>query len=208
MEKLKSALSFGGILSEGDIDIIASAFQQRVLRTEEYFQEFGKIANKIVFVEIGVLRVIGTDEKKDDVTKYFVRENQFFADMISYYSAQPATDGIQAVMPCKIFWIYFSAFEKLYAEIPNLNIFFKSISESTLLNKIKDNDFLNFGNAKTKYNEFVRRYPALALQVPQQYIASYLKITPQSLSRIRNELVKKDKTSSNFKSKDNDNINR
>ncbi|HEY5367609.1 MAG TPA: hypothetical protein VIJ75_01350 [Hanamia sp.] len=111
--------------------------------------------------------------------------------IISYYSAQPATDAIQAVMPCKIFWIYFSAFEKLYAEIPNLNIFFKSISESTLLNKIKDNDFLNFGNAKTKYGEFVRRYPVLALQVPQQYIASYLKITPQSLSRIRNELVKK-----------------
>jgi len=64
-------------------------------------------------------------------------------------------------------------------------------SESTLLNKIKDNDFLNFGSAKIKYLEFVKRYPALAQQVPQQYIASYLKITPQSLSRIRNELVKK-----------------
>ena len=196
MEKLKSALSFGGILSEGDITIIASAFQQRELKSEEYFQEFGKIADKIAFLENGILRVFSTDERGDDVTKYFVRENQFFADIISYYSAQPATDAIQAVTPCKIFWIYFSAFEKLYAEIPNLNIFFKSISESTLLNKIKDNDFLNFGNAKTKYGEFVRRYPVLAQQVPQQYIASYLKITPQSLSRIRNELVKKSKISS------------
>ena len=193
MEKLKSALSFGGILSEGDIAIVASAFQQRVLKTEEYFQEFGKIADKIAFVENGILRVFSTDEQGDDVTKYFVRENQFFADMISYYSAQPAADAIQAATPCKIFWIYFSAFEKLYAEIPNLIIFFKSISESTLLNKIKDNDFLNFGNAKTKYCEFVRRYPVLAQQIPQQYIASYLKITPQSLSRIRGELVKKDK---------------
>lgn len=196
MEKLKSALSFGGILSEGDIAIVASAFQHRELKPEEYFQEFGKIANKIAFVENGILRVFSTDEQGDDVTKYFVRENQFFADMISYYSAQPAADFIQAAIPCKIFWIYFSAFEKLYAEIPNLNIFFKSISESTLLNKIKDNDFLNFGNAKTKYCEFVRRYPVLAQQVPQQYIASYLKITPQSLSRIRNELVKKDKKES------------
>ncbi|HEA28567.1 MAG TPA: Crp/Fnr family transcriptional regulator [Leeuwenhoekiella sp.] len=193
MEKLKSALSFGGILSEGDITIITSAFQQRELKPDEYFQEFGKIADKIAFVNNGVLRVFCTNEQGDDVTKYFVRENQFFADMISYYSTQPATDAIQAATPCKIFWIYFSVFEKLYAEIPGLTIFFKSISESTLLNKIKDNDFLNFGNAKTKYCEFVRRYPLLAQQVPQQYIASYLKITPQSLSRIRNELVKKDK---------------
>lgn len=191
MEKLKLALSFGGILSEGDIAIIASAFQHRELKPEEYFQEFGRIADKITFVEHGVLRIFSTDEQGDDATKYFVRGNQFFADMISYYSAQPATDAIQAVMPCRISWIYFSSFEKLYAEIPSLHIFFKSISESTLLNKLKDNDFLNFGNAKTKYLEFMKRYPELAQQVPQQYIASYLKITPQSLSRIRNELVKK-----------------
>ena len=190
MEKLKSALSFGAFLSEGDIAIIASAFQQRALKAEEYFQETGKIADKIAFVENGVLRVFGTDKHGDEVTKYFVRERQFFADIISYYSAQPATDVIQAATPCKIYWIYFSAFERLYDEIPSLNIFFKSISESTLLNKLKDNDFLNFGNAKTKYCEFIRRYPILAQQVPQQYIASYLKITPQSLSRIRNELAK------------------
>lgn len=190
MEKLKSALSFGGILSEDDIATVASAFQQRALKPEEYFQEFAKRADKIAFVEKGILRVFSTDDQGDNVTKYFVRENQFYANIISYYSAQPATDAIDAVIPCNIFWIHFSAFEKLYAEIPNLNIFFKSISESTLLNKIKDNDFLNFGNAKTKYLEFVRRYPELAQQVPQKYIASYLKITPQSLSRIRNELVK------------------
>lgn len=131
--------------------------------------------------------------KYADVTKYFVRENQFFANIVSYYSNQPATDAIHAVIPCNIFYISFNSFEKLFIEIPNLNIFFKSISESTLLNKIKDNDFLNFGNAKTKYCEFLRRYPVLAQQVPQQYIASYLKITPQSLSRIRNELIKKTK---------------
>ena len=190
MEKLKSALSFGGILSEGDIAIIATAFQQRELKPEEYFQELGKTADKIVFVETGVLRVFSTDEHGNEVTKHFVKDNQFFADMISYYSARPATDGIQTATPCKIFWISLFTFEKLYADIPSLNIFFKSVSESTLLNKLKDNDFLNFGNAKTKYLEFIKRYPKLAQQVPQQYIASYLKITPQSLSRIRNELVK------------------
>lgn len=190
MEKLRSALSFGGILSENDITLVSSAFRLKELNMEEYFQDFGRVADKIAFVERGVMRVFGADERGDDVTKHFVRENQFFANVISYYSAQPATEAIQAVTPCTIYDTPFSTFEKLFGEIPNLYIFFKSVSESTLLNKINDNDFLNFGSAKTKYLEFVKRYPALAQQVPQQHIASYLKITPQSLSRIRKELAK------------------
>ncbi|HLW38976.1 MAG TPA: Crp/Fnr family transcriptional regulator [Brumimicrobium sp.] len=191
MEKLKSVLSFGGILSKNDIDNVASHFKDRKLNAEEHFQEFHKIANEIAFVESGILRVYAADNNGDEVTKYFIRENQFFVDLESYYTAKPATDIFQAVTNSELYTIHKSVIEKLSNEIPNLYIFVKSITEANLLNKIKDNDFLNFGNAKTKYLEFVKRYPTLAQQVPQQYIASYLKITPQSLSRIRKELVKK-----------------
>lgn len=191
MEKLKAALGFGGILSREDIDNVAAHFKNRKLKASEHFQGVQKIANEIGFVESGILQGYAIDTNGNVVTKYFVRENQFFMDLESYYSGQPATDAIQAVVNSELSIITFSAFKKLIKEIPNLYIFFKNITETTLLNKIKDNDFLNFGNSKTKYFEFVRRYPTLALQVPQQYIASYLKITPQSLSRIRKELVKK-----------------
>jgi len=190
MEKLKSALSFGGILSKTDIDKVASNFSSRKLKASEHFLALHKVAKEIAFVDKGAMRIYGADLNGNDVTKYFVKENQFFANLESYYSAQPATDAIQAVVNCELYTTTFSVFEKLYIEIPSLYILVKSITEVTLLNKIKDNDFLNFGDSKTKYLEFVRRYPALAHQVPQQYIASYLKITPQSLSRIRKELVK------------------
>lgn len=190
MEKLKSALRFGSILSNKDIDRIAAAFSFRVLKPKEHFQEFQRIANEIAFVETGALRIYGIDLIGNDVTKYFVRENQFFRNLESYYSGTPATDAVQAVMQSELYVIRTVTIEKLVTEIPNLYIFLKTITEATLLNKIKDNDFLNFGSAKTKYLEFVSRYPVLAQTVPQQYIASYLKITPQSLSRIRKELVK------------------
>jgi len=137
-----------------------------------------------------MLRVYGADKNGTEVTKYFVRENQFFVDPESYYTAKPATHAVQAVINSELYTIHKSVMEKLSDEISNLYVFIKSITEASLLNKIKDNDFLNFGDAKTKYLEFVKRYPALAQQVPQQYIASYLKITPQSLSRIRKELIK------------------
>lgn len=94
----------------------------------------------------------------------------------------------QAVTPTRLLTIRKSTIEKLSTEIPTLFIFIKSISEVSLLKKLKDNDFLNFRDATTEYRKLVNRYPELVQQVPQQYIASYLKITPQSLSRIRKQL--------------------
>lgn len=190
MNKLISALGFGGILTKQDVDLIASHYKNRTLKAGEHFQELHKIANEIAFIESGILRVYAADLNGNEATKYFFRENQFFVDLESYYMSTPATDAFQAVTSCELYTIHKSVLDKLSKEIPNLYIFIKSITEAALLNKIKDNDFLNFGDAKTKYLEFVKRYPALAQQIPQQYIASYLKITPQSLSRIRKELTK------------------
>ena len=149
------------------------------------------MSNKIGFIENGIIRVYSSDKNDTEVTKYFVRESQYFVDMESYYTLLPSNDAFQAVVNSEIYSIPKTVIEKQSVDIPNFYIFLKSITEAQLLNKLKDNDFLNYGDAKTKYLEFINRYPILAQQVPQQYIASYLKITPQSLSRIRNEISKR-----------------
>ncbi len=185
---LKAALAFGGILSDEDIQLLSTDFRHRKVKAGEYIQELHEVATDIIFVNSGVLRVLGLDKTHNDITKHFIQPNQFFANLESYYTKQSATEAIQTVVTGEVFTITFSAFERHLQVIPNLYILFKSMSESTLLQKIKDNDFLNFGDAKTKYLELLRRYPMLVQQVPLQYLASYLKITPQSLSRIRKAL--------------------
>lgn len=190
MEKLQSALGFGGILSGKDISRALGHFKNKKLKAGEHFHSLHKVANEIAFVETGVLRVYAAAPGGDEITKYFIRENQFAVDLESYYTATPGKDAFQAVTASEIYTIHKLVIDQLCEEIPNLYIFLKSITEAHLLNKIKDNDFLNFGDAKTKYLEFIKRYPALIQQIPQQYIASYLKITPQSLSRIRKGLSK------------------
>ena len=189
MEKLKSMLKFGAILSNSDVDYIASKFKYRVITATDYFSEIGTISNHMGFLERGIIRVYKPDSTGNEITKYFFRENQFFADLESYYSTRPSTEAFQAVVDSEVYAIHKLVVEKLCEEVPNFFIFLKSVAEAALLNKIKDNDFLNFGDSKTKYLEFLRRYPTLAQLVPQQHIASYLKITPQSLSRIRRELA-------------------
>ena len=188
MSKLNQALAFGGILTDENIAIVSGHFRHEKLKALDHFHEIGTRANSIAFVESGIFRFYTIDSEANDVTKYFIRENQFMVDLDSYYSGEPSAEAIQAMISSEIYIIKKTEMISLTEEIPNMYIFLKSFSEAQLLTKIKDNDFLNFGNSKTKYLEFIKRYPGVAQQVPQQFIASYLKITPQSLSRIRKDI--------------------
>jgi CRP-like cAMP-binding protein len=185
MEKLKAALAFGGILTSDDIQVITERIIERDLAPGAHFLEQGKVSNEIGFIDSGVMRAYSVSETGEEATVYFFRANQFAVDLESYYSRKPCTHPLQAITNCRMHVVQRTDWERLNEAIPRLFILTKTLAEATLLNKIKDNDFLNFGTASDKYREFVKRYPDLVLQIPMQYIASYLKITPQSLSRIR-----------------------
>ncbi|MEM9673571.1 MAG: Crp/Fnr family transcriptional regulator [Cyclobacteriaceae bacterium] len=189
MEQLRNALSFGSILPPERIEYILTHFREKNLKTNEDFLSQGSVSHEIGFVNHGIIRVYALRKDGEEVTKYFVRQNQFVVDLESYYTLKPSESALQAVVDTQIFAIRREVWERLSEEIPKLYILTKSLTEATLLNKIKDNDFLNFGTALEKYQEFLRQYPDLAQQVPLQHIASYLKITPQSLSRIRKNLM-------------------
>ena len=189
MEKLKAALGFAGILTKENIEDVISYFDEKELEAGMDFLTIGKVSDKIGFIDTGVVRTYAVNEGGEEVTRYFFRENQFIVDLESYYSRKPSTSPLQAVINSRINCIKRQDWEKLTEKIPQLFILTKSLSEALLLNKLKDNDFLNFGTATVKYKEFIKRYPDLAMYIPQQYIASYLKITPQSLSRIRKTIA-------------------
>jgi CRP-like cAMP-binding protein len=186
MENLRKALSFGGVLNPDEIAGITSHFVPQQLRPGEHFLAPGGISDQVGFISAGVCRmyIVGRDPE-DEATTYFVRPNQFLMDPESFYSNLPTYVGMQAITECEVLAIDRRSWQRLSEEVPKLFILSKILTEVALLNKIKDNDFLHFGTAKQKYLEFLKRYPDLVLSIPQHYIASYLRITPQSLSRIR-----------------------
>ncbi len=181
-------MAFGGFLSEGDIEKIIARVQVRKLAALENALDEGEIAHEVYFVDKGILRVFSLAQSGEEVTKYFVRPNQFIVELESFYNFSPSDATFQAVVDTQLLIITRPVWRELLEEIPKFFILTKSLTEITLLNKLKDNDFLNFGTARDKYREFLRRYPDLARDVPLQQIASYLKITPQSLSRIRKQI--------------------
>ncbi|MCU0433119.1 MAG: Crp/Fnr family transcriptional regulator [Bacteroidia bacterium] len=191
MKQLESTLRFGAILNEGNISQITSVVSEKHFKAGEHFLRFGDVAHEIAFIDSGILRVYDIAKSGEEVTKYFARSNQFFSDLESYYTLKPCENAIQAVTDTTVYVIHRKDWEQLTQSIPNFYLSTKTVTEATLLNKLKDNDFLNYGSAEDKYRELLIRNPEIIRLVPLQYIASYLKITPQSLSRIRSNLAKK-----------------
>jgi CRP-like cAMP-binding protein len=159
MNNLESALNFGGILSPKDAKYVTGFFETLDLKQGEYFLPLGKVSNQIGFVDSGVLRAYAIGGDVEEVSKYFVRKNQFVVDIESFYDNKPSTSAIQAVTECRILMIKRKVWNRLNEEVPKLYILTKSLTEAALLNKIKDNEFLHFGSAKDKYLEFIKDIP-------------------------------------------------
>lgn len=180
-------LQFGGLLNPDEIEHIAEVFELRKLKSGDHFIKQDKRSAELGFIDQGIIRAYISSDDLQEATKHFLRPNQFAMDIPSFYDDLPATVSMQAVTDTHLLVINRNNWYQLCEEVPKLFVFAKTFSEFTFLNKIKDSDYLRFGTAKEKYAEFMHRYPDLALSVPLQYIASYLQITPQSLSRIRKQ---------------------
>ena len=186
MENLRKAFSFGGVLSPDEVLYLTGHFTPQRFRAGEHFFAPGNLTDQLGFVSAGVCRQYITGREPDEeATTCFIRPNQFVLDVEGFYGNRPANSGIQALTECELLLIGRQSWQQLSEELPKLFILSKILTEAALLNNIKDKDFLHFGTARQKYQEFVKRYPDIVLRVPQHYIASYLHVTPQSLSRIR-----------------------
>lgn len=145
----------------------------------------GEISNNIYFIKKGCLRQWFNKDGKD-ITFQFFFEKQAVASIDSFLNYKPSLFTIESVEPSNINCISKDTFEKLNEIYPefkdelNEYLFQRFQNYAQLfLSRIKD-------TPKERYEDLVKNHPEIIKRVPQHYIASYLGITPISLSRIRN----------------------
>ncbi|WP_300664863.1 Crp/Fnr family transcriptional regulator [Fluviicola sp.] len=151
----------------------------------------GQICERALFVEKGLVRLysIGQDGKEHIVQ--FAPENWFIGDRESIYFRQPSTYYMDAIEDSTVI-----LFDQHFVETASeISPEFRMYNEYLLQNHIRQLqnriNLLIGSSAEKRYLEFIRLYPDLTLRVPQWMIASYLGITPESLSRVRKELAKR-----------------
>ena len=174
-------------LKREEIKIICSYFIEECLEKEKPLVVEGEKFKKIVFVADGILRVFVIDPNGEEVVKNFLEPNNFFSEIESFDKNLPAVINVSAVTDCKILTLSKSNAELLVKELPQWEYMMKLGAMQAMNDMIRKQNFLRIGNSVDQYRHFVEYFPNLAQQVPLKYIASYLRITQSSLSRIRKQ---------------------
>ncbi len=174
------------------IGVCGAYYTLKHIKKGEFLLKAGEICQSTVFVEKGLLRMYSIDENGKDHIIQFAPEKWLISDRSSLYFNEKSKYYIEAVEASEILLLTPDFFSNLSMQFPgtivNNDLLLQKHIRS-LQNRI--NSLLS-DTAQQRYLNFIRMYPNLMQRAPQWMVASYLGITPESLSRVRKDLVKKD----------------
>lgn len=157
----------------------------------EYLNQPGEICRQSFFVESGLLKQYGIDTNGKEHILTFAPEGWFVADRDSIYFQLPSSYFIQALEDTTVHLVDEELLQKLSAADESFAKFNSKLLHNNIRHLTNRIYLLLSATAEERYQEFVKMYPDITLRVPQTMIASYLGITPESLSRVRKELARK-----------------
>ncbi|MBS1538150.1 MAG: Crp/Fnr family transcriptional regulator [Bacteroidetes bacterium] len=176
--------------SDEEFEKFTSYLTIKYLKKKEYFTKQGELCRYLGFVNSGCLRAFHTDSRGDEFTMYFAFLNWWIGDKTSFYSGTPARFSIQVLEDCEVFQADKKRWEEALDNIPIFEKWYRvktRKSYEATQQKIIDTQT---ESAEEKYVNLLTNSPEIVQRIPQHYIASYLGIKPQSLSRIRKNIFK------------------
>ncbi len=176
--------SYFGDLPTTDLKKIASYFELTRLSKGAYISKANKKCNLLCFVQKGYLRIFAVNNGKE-ITQWISSEGYFSTDLSSFMFDTPAKWNIQAMVDCDVYMITKNNYRKFEKEVhkwSELEKLFLVRCFTILENRIFNHIALS---AEERYELFFKSNAGLFNQIPLQYIASMLGMTPETLSRIR-----------------------
>jgi CRP/FNR family transcriptional regulator, anaerobic regulatory protein len=165
----------------------------RVILTKKHFKkgeiilEQGKVSKDIYFIKTGLIR--GFEWKKNqEVTTWLMKEGDIIFSPESFMEQVPSDESIVALEDCEVWGITYDQLESIYDEFPEFNRHGRIITGKYYIHNKKLNSFLTRYTAKEKYLILLQNEPDLIKRVPLKYLASYLDVTPETLSAIRAQI--------------------
>lgn len=178
-------------LTDEEFETSSGFFVFKTIRKHQFLLNGGDVCRYLWFVNSGCLRQYTIDIKGMEHIVQFAIQDWWVSDLNSFLSGLPAAHNIDALQDSEVLVLEKSARDKLLDNCPKMERFFRILLESNYVathQRVVDSLSTS---AEERYLKFIKTYPKLFEQVPQNQIASYLGITPQSLSRIRKELSHK-----------------
>jgi len=156
---------------------------------KEFLAEAGESCKYQYFILQGSCYSYYINEKGDKNAIQFAIENYWITDASSYFTNKPAVFNIETLEPTRALLLNKENFDKLCKSHPLFDRFFRILLQNSLATLHHRIAKTTSEDAKHRYIEFSQLYPHFIQRIPQYLVASYLGIAPQSLSRIRKEIV-------------------
>ncbi|PSK93075.1 Crp/Fnr family transcriptional regulator [Taibaiella chishuiensis] len=175
----------------GETSYFNSLLQFRKVKKKTLLLQEGEVCNFEAFVNKGCIRNYYIDENGAEVTLQFAIEDWWVSDIASFHDRKPSHMFIETLEDCEILVLTPETKEELLHKVPKFERMFRLMVQRNL-SRMQERLFQTIStNATNKYLDFLERYPSIPQRVAQHYIASYLGMSPEFLSKVRTRLAKK-----------------
>ena len=176
-------------LTKQEQDQLKKYLTFKKLRKKQYLLQEGDVCKTIAFVEQGALRAYSLDESDAERIIQFGLEGWTISDLYSFLTGEPATYNIDALEDSELVLISKTAHEELLQTMPKYETYTRLNITGAYLAMQRRLTSIISSSVEERYAEFIALYPHIAQRVPQHMIASYMGLTPETLSRIRKRIA-------------------
>jgi CRP-like cAMP-binding protein len=188
-EKLKTYLL--SLFSEAETEIILPYFEERELKANDIFIHANQPVTEVAFLVEGIFKAVHFITPIKYHVHYFIFEGHFFAEADGFFQQKPAKLSMVAATKCKVMVISLENLEQLMANMPNVELTKSKLGEQELYTIDEMRALPKMGTPLQCYQLFEGKYPTVINLISVKDMALYLGITPNYLSTLRNEAVKK-----------------
>jgi CRP-like cAMP-binding protein len=174
-------------LTEEEEAVVLSKLRPVKLKRREHLLKQGTVARDLAFVIEGCLRAYALDDNGFEHILQFAPAGWWISDMSSVISRRDSLLNVDAIKPSEILLLSREDQLSLFDDVPKLERYFRVLTENGLVSsrmRLIENLSLT---ARQRYQRFCQTYPNLINEIPQKYIASFIGVTPEFLSKIRGE---------------------
>ena len=178
-------------LTQEEEAIIKTYLTPKKLRRKHYLLQEGDVCKSLAFIEKGALKEYSVDDAGNEYIIQFGIEGWFISDLYSFITGEPATYNIDAIEDSELVLISHSANDELLRKLPKYETFTRLNITGAYLAMQKRLTSIISSPLEERYANFISLYPDIVQRVPQHMIASYMGLTPETLSRIRRRISTK-----------------